>query len=84
MLISWTPEGWDEYIYWQNADKAKSKKINFLIADIQKTPFKGLGKPEPLRFDLTGFWSRRIDLEHRLVYRIESGNIQIVSCKYHY
>lgn len=84
MRIFWTPEGWDDYLSWQQSDSAKIKKINKLIKDIQKMPFAGIGKPEALRFDLAGYWSRRIDLEHRLIYRVEAGDIQIISCKYHY
>ena len=84
MRIVWTPEGWEDCLSWQQSDSSKIKKINNLIKDIQKTPFARIGKPEALRFDLAGYWSRRIDLEHRLIYRVEDDDIQIISCKYHY
>lgn len=69
---------------WQQEDKKILRKINSLIKEIQRTPFKGKGKPEPLKFDLSGFWSRRIDREHRLVYKIENDEVLIFSCRYHY
>ena len=72
------------YVSWQKEDKKILRKINDLIKDIQKTPFDGLGKPEPLKYDLAGFWSRRIDLEHRLVYQFKDDKILIYSCRYHY
>lgn len=84
MRIVWTPEAWEDYLYWQSADKDKIKRINALIRDIQRTAFTGKGKPEPLRFDLSGYWSRRIDLEHRLVYAVENNDLVIVACRYHY
>ena len=71
-------------MYWQTADRKILKRINLLIQDIQREPFDGIGKPEPLRFNLAGFWSRRIDEEHRLVYAIEDESVLIVSCRYHY
>jgi toxin YoeB len=75
---------WEDYIFWQTNDKKMLRKINELIKDIQKTPFEGKGKPEPLKYDLSGFWSRRIDREHRLVYQVEEKKILIYSCRYHY
>lgn len=84
MNVCFTPIAWEDYCSWQNEDKKVIKKINSLIKEIQRTPFEGSGKPEPLKFDLAGFWSRRIDLEHRLVYQVESENVVIISCKYHY
>ena len=72
------------YVSWQKEDKKILRKINDLIKDIQKTPYDGLGKPEPLKYDLAGFWSRRIDLEHRLVYQFKDDKILIYSCRYHY
>ena len=84
MRIIFTKISWEDYISWQTEDKKILKKINDLIKDIQRTPFEGKGKPEPLKFDLAGLWSRRIDREHRLVYKVEESNILIYSCKYHY
>jgi toxin YoeB len=68
ILLAWTPKAWEDYLYWQEQDKAKSRRINMLINSALRNPFKGEGKPEPLRFQLAGLWSRRIDQEHRLVY----------------
>jgi toxin YoeB len=82
--LLWTPQGWEDYLHWQTTDKAKVKKINALIKDALKTPYAGLGKPEQLRFDLSGHWSRRIDLEHRLVYAVENDCLKIIACRYHY
>ena len=73
-----------DYLYWQQTDKAKLKRINQLIRDIQRNPFDGIGKPELLKHELAGLWSRRIDDEHRLVYAVEGENIIIVQCRYHY
>ena len=84
MRITFSKNAWEEYVSWQREDKLKLRKINDLIKDIQRTPFAGLGKPEPLKFDLSGFWSRRIDLEHRLVYQYQDNEILIYSCKFHY
>lgn len=84
MRIIFTEISWEDYTSWQAEDKKILKKINELIKDIQRTPFEGKGKPEPLKFDLAGFWSRRIDREHRLVYKAEQDEIQIYSCRYHY
>jgi toxin YoeB len=84
MRIIFTKISWEDYISWQTEDKKILKKINDLIRDIQRTPFEGKGKPEPLKFDLAGLWSRRIDREHRLVYKVEESNILIYSCRYHY
>ncbi len=84
MNIIFTPQSWDDYQYWQKTDEKMLEKINLLIKDCIRNYFKGLGKPEPLKGDLKGFWSRRIDQEHRLVYRIEGNQIQITQCRYHY
>ncbi|MFP3276015.1 MAG: Txe/YoeB family addiction module toxin [Paraburkholderia sp.] len=84
MNIMWTAEAWDDYVYWQGQDKKTLKRINQLVKDVQRTPFEGIGKPEPLKANLTGFWSRRIDDTNRLVYEITSTQINIVSCRYHY
>jgi toxin YoeB len=84
MRIIFSKNAWEDYISWQIEDKKILKKINNLIKEIQRTPYQGIGKPEPLKFDLAGLWSRRIDLEHRLVYKIDNGDILIYACKYHY
>lgn len=84
MNILFTPEAWDDYQWFLQNDKQNLKRINQLIKDIQRSPFEGIGKPEPLKHNLSGFWSRRITDEHRLVYTIEDESIQIVQCRYHY
>lgn len=80
----WFDEAWDGYLYWQTTDKKTLKRINSLIKDIERGGYEGIGKPEALKGDLSGLWSRRIDDTHRLVYRIRDGVIEIVSCKGHY
>ncbi len=82
--IVFSKNSWEDYIFWQTYDKKMLRKINKLIKDIQKSPFKGKGKPEPLKYDLAGLWSRRIDREHRLVYNVQENEILIYSCRYHY
>ena len=84
MILSWAEKAWDDYLYWQTTDKKSLKRINALIKDIERQPFDGLGNPEPLRHNWTGYWSRRIDREHRLVYKITKKTIIIVQCRYHY
>ena len=84
MKITFSKNAWEDYLSWQKDDKKMLRKINDLIKDIQRTPDDGLGKPEPLKFDLTGYWSRRIDQEHRLVYQFQDGELLIYSCRYHY
>jgi toxin YoeB len=84
MKIVFSINSWEDYISWQKEDKKILKKINELIKDIQRTPYKGIGKPEPLKYDLTGLWSRRIDREHRLVYQIKDEELLIYSCRFHY
>ncbi len=84
MRIIFTKNSWEDYISWQSEDKKMLKKINVLIKDIQRTPFEGKGKPEPLKYDLAGFWSRRIDREHRLVYQVNKNEILVYSCRFHY
>lgn len=83
MKINWEEEAWQEYVDWQT-DKAILRRINLLIKDIQRQPFTGIGKPEPLRHDLSGYWSRRIDDTNRLVYRVEEGVLTIAQCRGHY
>jgi len=80
----WSDTSWDDYLYWQKQNKKLLKKINELIKDIEREPFEGLGKPEPLKNNLSGWWSRRIDDTHRIVYRIENGNLEIAQCREHY
>lgn len=84
MRIVFSKNAWEEYTSWQSEDKQMLKKINELIKDIQRHPNEGIGKPEPLKYDLAGFWSRRIDREHRLVYQVIDQEILIYSCRYHY
>ena len=84
MRITFSKNAWEEYISWQKEDKKILRKINELIKDIERTLFPGIGKPEPLKYDLAGYWSRRIDLEHRLVYQFRNNEILIYSCRYHY
>ncbi len=82
--ISFTSKAWEEYCYWQLQDKKTLKRINLLLTDIQRNNFEGIGKPEPLKENLSGFWSRRIDEINRLVYKIENEEIVIIQCKGHY
>ncbi len=82
--ISFTEDGWEDYVYWQNQDKKTLRRINQLLQDVGRNGYDGIGKPEPLRGNLNGFWSRRIDGTNRLVYRISEENIEVVSCRYHY
>jgi toxin YoeB len=84
MILSWQNQAWEDYLYWQKTDKSKLKRINELIKSCLRTPLEGIGNPESLKHDLQGFWSRRIDSEHRLVYTFQNKNIIIVSCRYHY
>ena len=82
--LTFTPDAWDDYLYWQSQDKKTLKRINQLVRDILREPFTGIGKPEPLRENLTGYWSRRIDDTNRLVYAVEEQAIVVVACRYHY
>lgn len=84
MRIIFSNTSWEDYLYWQKQDKNILRKINSLIKEIQRTPFEGSGKPEALKFDLKGLWSRRIDREHRLVYSIRKNDLLIYSCRFHY
>ncbi len=84
MKLIFADTAWEDYLYWQATDKKQLKRTNNLIKDIQRTPFEGIGKPESLKFNLSGFWSRRIDEEHRLVYAVTDEEILIASCRYHY
>lgn len=82
-LLFWD-KAWEQYLHWQEIDKATSRKLNALIRECMRHPFEGTGKPEPLKGDLSGFWSRRITREHRLVYRVTATAIEVVQCRYHY
>jgi len=88
MNLLWHPEAWNDYLYWQNADTATAGKINDLLKDVRRSPFRGIGKPEPLRGEYSGWWSRRITGEHRLVYRVsgtgKEQRVEILTCRYHY
>lgn len=82
--ITFTNKAWGEYCYWQVQDKKTLKKINMILADIQRNNFVGVGKPEPLRNNFAGYWSRRIDSSNRLIYRINNNQIEVIQCKGHY
>ncbi len=82
--LTFTPQAWEDYLYWQSHDKQLLKKINQLIKDCQRNPFDGIGKPEPLKRDLSGAWSRRITEEHRLVYIVTDDELRISNCRFHY
>jgi len=84
MNITFSEIGWEDYVYWQTVDKKMVKKINELLKDIKKNPFDGIGKPEALKYDLAGYWSRRIDHEHRLVYQVKDDSILVYACRFHY
>lgn len=84
MKIIFLDSAWEDYLFWQQQDKKTLKKINLLIKDFQRSPFEGLGKPEPLKHHLSGWWSRRVDLEHRLIYKLEDDSLIIMQCRYHY
>ena len=84
VALSWTDDAWEDYLYWQQHDFSKVLEINGLLEECRRTPFKGTGKPEPLKGDLTGDWSRRIDKENRLVYLPEDNSIYVVQCRLHY
>jgi toxin-antitoxin system, toxin component, Txe/YoeB family len=83
-LLCWTDDAWRDYVCWQSQDRKTLKRINKLILDEKRTPFEGIGKPEALKENLTGFWSRRIDDTNRLVYAVDDTSITILSCRYHY
>ena len=82
--LAWTHAAWDDYLYWQKQDRKTLGRINRLIADMQRSPFEGIGRPEALKENLSGFWSRRIDASNRLVYAVENDRITVISCRYHY
>jgi toxin YoeB len=84
MILCWADDAWDDYLYWQQTDRKVLKRVNDLIKDMKRNPFEGLGKPEPLKHQWSGYWSRRITEEHRLVYKLEEGSLYIAQCRYHY
>ena len=84
MLKIWADRAWEDYIYWQEQDRKTLRRINQLLRDIERAPFDGIGKPEPLKHEKQGYWSRRIDDANRLIYRIIDGRIEIVQCRSHY
>ncbi len=84
MILAWAEKAWEDYIYWQQKDKKPLKRINTLVKDIKRQPFEGIGNPEPLKHNWSGYWSRRIDREHRLVYKVTDDAIIIAQCRYHY
>lgn len=84
MNLLFTKQSWADYLYWQSIDKKIVKRVNLLIKDVLRSPFEGIGKPEPLKYELQGCWSRRINDEHRLVYECTEDELRIISCRYHY
>lgn len=84
MKLTFHEEAWEDYLYWQSSDRKQLKKINALLRECLRTPFAGAGKPEPLKGEFAGWWSRRIDQEHRLVYRATEDGLLIAQCRYHY
>ena len=84
MKYIFVDESWEAYLYWQKTDKKKLKRINELLKSISRDPFEGIGKPEPLKYKYSGYWSRRIDSEHRLIYRVTDDEILIAKCRFHY
>jgi toxin YoeB len=84
LKLIFSEHAWDEYLYWQNADKKILKRINTLIRDIQRMPYEGIGKPEPLKHGLAGYWSRRITDEYRIVCKVENDSVRIAQLRYHY
>ncbi len=84
MKLIFSENAWEDYLYWQKTDKKILKRVNLLIQDIKRSPFEGIGKPEPLKYDLSGYWSRRIDDEHRIVYKVKNDAIFLSQLRYHY
>jgi toxin YoeB len=84
MIVSFATQAWEDYLYWQKMDKKILKRINNLIKDVKQSPFDGLGDPEPLKYNWSGYWSRRIDREHRLIYMVKNELLFITQCRYHY
>ena len=84
MLLVWTETSWEDYLYWQRIDRKIVLKINKLLKEIRRTPYEGAGSPEPLKHNWSGYWSRRITIEHRIVYKVENNRILIAQCRFHY
>ena len=84
MNLTFSQHAWEDYLYWQKTDRKLLRRINLLIQDIMRSPFDGIGKPEPLKHGLAGYWSRRINDEHRLVYKVEGDCVFVAQCRYHY
>lgn len=84
MKLLFSEQGWEDYLYWQEHDRKLGERVNTLIKECRRTPFAGIGKPEPLRGSLSGWWSRRVTQEHRLVYRVQDDQLLIAQCRYHY
>ncbi len=84
MILCWAEDAWDDYLYWQKNDKKTLKRVNELVKDVKREPFAGIGKPEPLKHNWSGYWSRRITGEHRLVYKVENDQVLIAQCRFHY
>ena len=84
MRLIFSENAWQDYLYWQKTDKKRLKRINTLLQDIQRNKYEGIGKPEPLKYNLSGYWSRRINNEHRIVYKIENNSMLIAQLRYHY
>mgnify|MGYP005671366675 CR=1 FL=1 len=84
MILAWAETAWEDYLYWQNTDNKILKRINLLIKDTKRNPFEGVGDPEPLKHNWSGYWSRRINKEHRLVYKVADKTLYIAQCRYHY
>jgi toxin YoeB len=84
MILIWDESAWEDYLYWQQTNKKILKRINALIKDITRQPFTGIGDPEPLKYNWTGYWARRIDQEHRLIYKVTDDSVLIAQCRYHY
>jgi len=84
LKLIFSKHSWDEYLYWQNTDNKIVKRINILIRAIERTPYEGIGKPEPLKHSLSGYWSRRITDQHRIVYKVDNGSVIIAQLRYHY
>jgi toxin YoeB len=84
MRFVFVSESWEDYLYWQQNDKKNLKRINLLLKDIARSPYSGIGKPEPLKHKYRGFWSRRFDAEHRLIYKVNKDEILVAKCRFHY
>lgn len=84
MKLKWADEAWEDYLWWRKHNQRLYERVNNLIEEIKKAPFRGIGKPEPLRHEWSGYWSRRINEEHRLIYKVSGGVLFVATCRYHY